>query len=214
MTELPEGMRPLIRTIHRKGITDPGVLEVMGSIDRRQFVPESFSARAYDDIPLPIECGQTISQPTIVGLMTQELEVTHRHRVLEVGTGTGYQTLILSHLAKRVYSLERHRDLVKSATKTLISDFGRENITTVLSDGSRGLPEAAPFDRIMVCAASEDIPPVLLEQLKVGGIMVLPVTVTKYEQRLMKATKTKDGLECKDLGGVRFVPLVEGVENG
>ncbi len=211
MTNFPEGMRTLIRTIRHRGVTDPTVLKVMEDIDRRQFVPESFAARAYQDIPLPIECGQTISQPTIVGLMTQALEVAHTHRVLEVGTGTGYQTLILSYLAKRVYSLERHHKLVQSATNKAISGFGRENITIVVADGSRGLPGAAPFDRVMVCAAAEDIPPVLAEQLKKGGIMVLPISETAYEQRLVKVTKIENGLECEDLGGVRFVPLIEGI---
>lgn len=203
----------LIQTVRSRGVDDDGILDIMGSIDRRQFVSRTFSAMAFEDIPLPIERGQTISQPTIVGLMTQALELDSEHRVLEVGTGSGYQTLVLSHLAKYVYSVERHRKLAVAARKLVIDAHKRKNVTISVGDGSRGMPDAAPFDRIIITAASEDVPPLLLEQLKVGGIMVLPVARSEMDQRLLKIDKSPSGPVYSDLGGVRFVPLVEGVNN-
>ena len=195
----------------RRDVPHSPILEVMAKIDRKGFVPESFSNLAYSDIPLPIACEQTISQPKIVAMMTHALELTSNHRVLEIGTGSGYQTLILSHLAKRVYSLERHRALAQSARELIIGRFRRENVTIVVADGSRGLPDAAPFDRILVTAACDDIPPMLLGQLKVGGIMVLPVARSDHDQRLVKVRRAATELDYNDICGVRFVPLVEGV---
>ena len=203
----------LIQTVRSRGVDNDDILDIMGLIDRRQFVSKTFSAMAFEDMPLPIERGQTISQPTIVGLMTQALELDCEHRVLEVGTGSGYQTLVLSHLAKYVYSLERHRKLAVAARKLVIDAHKRKNVTISVGDGSRGMPDAAPFDRIIITAASEDVPPLLLEQLKVGGIMVLPVARSEMDQRLLKIDKSRSGPVYSDLGGVRFVPLVEGVNN-
>ena len=203
----------LIQTVRSRGVENDDILDIMGSIDRRQFVSKTFSAMAFEDIPLPIERGQTISQPTIVGLMTQALELDSEHRVLEVGTGSGYQTLVLSHLAKYVYSVERHRKLAVAARKLVIDTHKRKNVTISVGDGSRGMPDAAPFDRIIITAASEDVPPLLLEQLKVGGIMVVPVARSEMDQRLLKIDKSPSGPVYSDLGGVRFVPLVEGVNN-
>ena len=149
--------------------------------------------RAYEDTPLPIACGQTISQPTVVGLMTQALEVTQRCKVLEVGTGSGYQAAILARLARRVYTVERHRRLARR-TRELFLSLGLHNITVVHGDGSLGLPEQAPFDRIIVTAAAEDPPQVLLDQLRQGGIMVLPVGQSNAVQTLIRIVKTEDGL--------------------
>ena len=203
----------LIRTIRTRGVENDDVLSVMGSIDRRLFVSETLSAMAFDDMPLPIERGQTVSQPTIVGLMTQALDLNREQRVLEIGTGSGYQTLVLSHLSKYVYSVERHRKLAVAARRIVIEDHKRKNVTISVGDGSKGMSSAAPFDRIIVTAASEDVPPLLLDQLKVGGTMVLPVARSEEGQRLLKIDKAPDGPVYSDLGGVRFVPLVEGVQD-
>ncbi|MCE2521661.1 MAG: protein-L-isoaspartate(D-aspartate) O-methyltransferase [Rhodobacteraceae bacterium] len=206
-------LQQLIRIVNGHGVGSDEVLAVMGGIDRRLFVADTLAAMAFEDMPLPIERGQTISQPTIVGLMTQALELDREQRVLEIGTGSGYQTLVLSHLSKYVYSIERHRKLAVAARRIVIEGHRRKNVTISVGDGSKGMPDAAPFDRIIVTAASEDVPPLLLDQLKVGGTMVLPVARSEMGQRLLKIDKSPDGPIYSDLGGVRFVPLVEGVEN-
>ncbi|MAY33385.1 MAG: protein-L-isoaspartate O-methyltransferase [Rhodovulum sp.] len=197
--------------LRSKGVTDSRVLTAMERIDRRDFVRGGlFSNRAEEDMPLPIACGQTISQPSVVGVMTQALQVNPRDKVLEVGTGSGYQAAILSHLARRVYTVERHRRLVLAAQK----QFDRlqlTNVTAMLGDGSHGLPDIAPFDRIIVTAAAEDPPGPLLAQLRIGGIMVVPVGQSDAVQSLIKVTRTEDGLEYDELRPVRFVPLVEGI---
>ncbi|WP_425412086.1 protein-L-isoaspartate(D-aspartate) O-methyltransferase [Meinhardsimonia xiamenensis] len=196
--------------LRSKGVSDSRVLSAMERIDRGLFVKGIFAARAYEDMPLPIACGQTISQPSIVGRMTQALDVQPRHKVLEVGTGSGYQAAVLSLLARRVYTVDRHRRLVREANE-LFSRLGLANITAITADGSFGLPEQAPFDRIIVTAAAEDPPGPLLAQLRPGGIMVLPVGQSDTVQTLIKATRTEDGIEYEELGPVRFVPLVEGL---
>ena len=157
--------------LRSRGMTDPRVLDAMERIDRGAFVRGHFEDRAYEDTPLPIVCGQTISQPSVVGLMTQALDIGPRDTVLEVGTGSGYQAAILSLLCRRVLTVDRHRRLVIEA-EALFRQLGLSNITARVADGSRGLPEQAPFDRIMVTAAAEDPPGPLLSQLKIGGIMV------------------------------------------
>jgi len=192
------------------GVTNPDVLKAMEATRRDAFLEGIFRERAYDDTPLPIACGQTISQPSVVGLMTQALEPDRRHKVLEVGTGSGYQAAILARLVRRVYTLERHRALARGA-RALFQRLALTNITVVLGDGSLGLPEQAPFDRIIVTAAAEDPPQVLIDQLRTGGIMVLPVGQSNAVQTLIKVVKTETGLDYTDLGAVRFVPLVEGV---
>jgi len=197
-------------TLRSRGVTDQRVLEAMEKVDRGRFVQGLFAERAYEDRPLPIPCGQTISQPSIVGLMTQALDVQPRSKVLEVGTGSGYQAAILGHLARRVYSVERHRQLARNA-RELIDDIGLVNVTVMTADGSLGLPDQAPFDRILLTAAPEDPPSTLLDQLRVGGIMVLPVGQSGAVQSLIKVLKTADGLEYTELCDVRFVPLVEGL---
>ncbi len=196
--------------LRSKGVTDSRVLSAMEKIDRGLFVRGLFAERAYEDMPLPIACGQTISQPSVVGLMTQALDLNPRHKVLEVGTGSGYQAAVLSQLARRVYTVERHKTLVHEA-KSLFETLDYSNIIPILSDGSRGLPDQAPFDRIIVTAAAEDPPSPLLAQLKEGGIMVVPVGQSDTVQNLIRVTRTEDGYHYDDLRAVRFVPLVEGL---
>ena len=198
-------------SLRKAGIVDKQVLDAMERVDRKKFVNGVFSEKAYEDTPLPIACGQTISQPTVVGLMTQALQVTSRDKVLEVGTGSGYQAAILSLLARRVYTIERHRLLVNNATK-VFQKLNISNITTILSDGGHGLEQQAPFDRIIVTAASDDPPASLLSQLKIGGIMIIPVGQSDNMQKLIKIAKTGGGYEYQDLQSVRFVPLVAGTE--
>ena len=198
-------------SLRKAGIVDKQVLDAMERVDRKNFVNGVFSEKAYEDTPLPIACGQTISQPTVVGLMTQALQVTSRDKVLEVGTGSGYQAAILSLLARRVYTIERHSLLVNNATK-VFENLNISNITTILSDGGHGLEQQAPFDRIIVTAASDDPPASLLSQLKIGGIMIIPVGQSDNMQKLIKIAKTDGGYEYQDLQAVRFVPLVAGTE--
>ena len=198
-------------SLRKAGILDKQVLDAMERVDRKNFVNGVFSEKAYEDTPLPIACGQTISQPTVVGLMTQALQVTSRDKVLEVGTGSGYQAAILSLLARRVYTVERHSLLVNNATK-VFQKLNISNVTTILADGGYGLEQQAPFDRIIVTAASDDPPASLLSQLKIGGIMIIPVGQSDNIQNLIKIAKTDGGYEYQDLQTVRFVPLVAGTE--
>lgn len=191
-------------------VLNPRVLEAMEKIDRGLFVTGTFSDRAYDDMPLPIPCGQTISQPTIVAQMTQALDIGPRDTVLEVGTGSGYQAAVLSQLARRVYTIDRHKRLVEEAQERFRA-LDLHNVTAFVGDGSHGLPAQAPFDRILVTAAAEDPPGPLLAQLRVGGTMVVPVGQSDTVQRLIKAVRGPDGVEYEELGDVRFVPLVEGL---
>ncbi|MDB5661281.1 MAG: protein-L-isoaspartate O-methyltransferase [Cypionkella sp.] len=196
--------------LRSKGVTDARVLTAMERVDRGQFVRGLFAERAYEDMPLPIACGQTISQPSVVALMSQALNISSRDTVLEVGTGSGYQAAILSHLARRVYTVDRHRRLVREAQE-LFRDMGLVNIVAMTADGSFGLPDQAPFDRIIVTAAAEDPPGPLLAQLKVGGIMVVPVGQSDTVQHLIKVTRLASGYDYEELRPVRFVPLVEGI---
>lgn len=198
--------------LRSRGVTDARVLSVMEQVDRGQFVRGLFAERAYEDMPLPISCGQTISQPSVVGIMTQALNVQPRDTVLEVGTGSGYQAAILSHLARRVYSVDRHRRLVREAQE-LFRQMGLVNIVAITADGSFGLPDTAPFDRIIVTAAAEDPPGPLLAQLKPGGIMVVPVGQSDTVQHLIKVTRLASGYDYEELRPVRFVPLLEGLSN-
>ncbi|MEX0364963.1 MAG: protein-L-isoaspartate(D-aspartate) O-methyltransferase [Ruegeria sp.] len=206
----PETKMQFLFALRSKGVTDARVLAAMEAVDRGMFVKGLFAGRAYEDTPLPIACGQTISQPSVVGLMTQALNVRSRDTVLEVGTGSGYQAAVLAKLARRVYTVERHARLVRE-TAQLFRDLQLTNITALLSDGSFGLPEQAPFDRIIVTAAAEDPPGPLLAQLKIGGIMVVPVGQSDAVQTLIRVRRTEDGLEYDELRPVRFVPLLEGL---
>ena len=194
------------------GVTNTAVMTAMERIDRGDFIRGVFSERAYEDVPLPISCGQTISQPSVVGFMTQALMVSPRDKVLEVGTGSGYQAAILSQLARRVYTVDRHRPLIKDAS-ALFEALDLGNIIAFTADGSFGLPDHAPFDRIVVTAAAEDPPGPLLAQLKTGGIMVVPVGQSDAVQSLIRVTKTETGFDYEELRSVRFVPLMEGLGN-
>ena len=196
--------------LRSRGVTDKAVLTAMEKVDRGPFIRGYFSERAYEDMPLPIACGQTISQPSVVGLMTQALRLTARDKVLEVGTGSGYQAAILSQLARRVYTVDRHRRLVREAA-AIFAALDLTNIIALTADGSFGLPEQAPFDRIIVTAAAEDPPGPLLAQLRIGGIMVLPVGQSDTVQHLIRVTRHETGYEYDELRPVRFVPLVEGL---
>lgn len=205
-----EARMQFVFALRQKGVRDTRVLEAMEKIDRGAFVRGHFAPRAYEDMPLPIACGQTISQPSVVALMTQALQVEPRHKVLEIGTGSGYQAAVLSLLARRVYTVDRHRRLVTEAQE-VFDRLGLTNITAFPADGTRGLAEQAPFDRIIVTAAAEDPPGPLLAELKTGGIMVVPVGQSDAVQALIKVTRTETGFEYEELRQVRFVPLVEGM---
>ena len=210
MTNTAERKMQFLYTLRSKGVTDSRTLSAMEKIDRGAFVRGLFSERAYEDMPLPIACGQTISQPSVVGLMTQALNVQPRDKVLEVGTGSGYQAAVLSQLARRVYSVDRFSRLVREAQE-VFDTLGIVNITTFSADGSHGLPDQAPFDRIIVTAAAEDPPGPLLAQLRVGGIMVVPVGQSDTVQSLIKVTRLDKGFDYEELRAVRFVPLLEGM---
>jgi protein-L-isoaspartate(D-aspartate) O-methyltransferase len=210
MTDTAERKMRFLYALRSKGVTDIRVLTAMERIDRGTFVKGLFADRAYEDMPLPISCGQTISQPSVVALMTQALSVTPRDKVLEVGTGSGYQAAILSQLARRVYTVDRHRRLVREAQDLFLA-LDLTNITAFAADGSFGLADQAPFDRIMVTAAAEDPPGPLLAQLKIGGIMVVPIGQSDTVQSLIKVTRHETGFEYDELRPVRFVPLVEGL---
>ena len=196
--------------LRSKGVTDTAVLTAMEKVDRADYVKGTFADRAYEDMPLPIACGQTISQPSVVGLMTQALKITPRDKVLEVGTGSGYQAAILSKLARRVYTVDRYRRLVHAA-RAVFEANDVTNITTFTADGSHGFAEQAPFDRILLTAAAEDPPGPLLAQLRVGGIMVLPVGQSDAVQSLIRVTRLETGYDYDELRAVRFVPLLEGL---
>ena len=210
MISAAERKMQFLFSLRSRGVTNRRVLNAMERVDRGKYIRGIFEHRAYEDTPLPIACGQTISQPSIVALMTEALDVHPRDKVLEIGTGSGYQAAILSQLARRVYTVDRHSRLVGEARAVFeTEDF--TNIIALIADGSRGLPDQAPFDRIILTAASEDPPSPLLAQLRVGGIMVLPVGQSDTVQTLVKVLKTKDGLEYHELRSVRFVPLLEGL---
>ena len=199
-----------VYALRSKGITDPRVLTAMEQVDRAAYIKGVFAERAYEDMPLPIACGQTISQPSVVGLMTQALKISPRDKVLEIGTGSGYQAAILSKLARRVYTIDRFRSLVHAARATF-EEQGIRNIPTFTADGSHGLTEQAPFARILLTAAAEDPPGPLLAQLRVGGIMVLPVGQSDTVQSLIRVTRLEHGYDYDELRSVRFVPLLEGL---
>ncbi len=208
--DIAERKMQFLFALRSKGVTDSRVLTAMEKIDRGPFIRGYFTDRAYEDMPLPIACGQTISQPSVVGLMTQALKIEPRNKILEVGTGSGYQAAILAQLARRVYTVDRHKRLVREAS-AIFRDLDLTNITPLVADGSFGLPDQAPFDRILVTAAAEDPPGPLLAQLKVGGIMVVPVGQSDTVQSLIRVTRSETGFDYDELRPVRFVPLVEGL---
>jgi protein-L-isoaspartate(D-aspartate) O-methyltransferase len=197
-------------TLRRRGISDQAVLRAMDEVPREHFVSAELADNAYADQALPIACGQTISQPYVVAYMTEHLELESRHRVLEIGTGSGYQTAVLSRIVREVVSIERYRTLADAA-RSRLKTLGYANVTILTGDGFAGAPDRAHFDRIMVTAAAERIPDTLVEQLADGGKMVLPLGPRKGPQSLVKLTKSPSGeLAREELIPVRFVPLVPG----
>ena len=204
---LPDRIRLLMK-LRTSGITDTRVLSAIESIPREIFVSKEFRDKAYEDTALPIDSGQTISQPSIVGWMTWMLQVGDRMRVLEVGTGSGYQAAVLARLCRMVYTVERHKELLAIA-EGRFKQLRLTNIMTQHGDGSKGWKIAAPFDRIIVTAAADSVPADLLAQLAEGGIMVIPVG-SSTEQVLLRIEKTPEGIHQQHLMSVRFVPLVEG----
>lgn len=203
----------LVMTLRSAGIQDTDVLSAIERVPREHFIPEAMQDQAYEDIAVPIGLGQTISQPFVVAKMTEALELNDRHKVLEIGTGTGYQACVLSKICRRVYTIERHRKLHEIAEKNF-KELGIRNITTLCGDGMRGWPkihgiEQAPFDRIIVTAAAREKPPAaLIEQLKVGGIMVAPVGESGKQMLKRYKKEAEDTYSISDIMPVRFVPLL------
>jgi protein-L-isoaspartate(D-aspartate) O-methyltransferase len=205
-----EHMARLVLALRSQGVSDAKVLKTIESTPRELFTPELFKARAFEDSALPIACGQTISQPFIVGLMTQALKIERRSRVLEIGTGSGYQTTILSKLARLVYTVERYRTLMREA-EARFNTLGLTNVITRFGDGGDGWPEQAPFDRVLVTAAAPGEPTALLEQLKPAGILVAPIGRGPVQMLRRYTGDGRGGFQVEDLIDVRFVPLLDGV---
>jgi len=214
MTDEPETsqtrMARLILALRSQGVTDARVLDAIERTPRELFTPDLFKERAFEDSALPIACGQTISQPFIVGLMTQALTLGPRDRVLEIGTGSGYQTAILSRLARLVYTVERYRTLMKEAEERFRT-LGLTNVITRFGDGGEGWAEQAPFDRILVTAAAPEEPKTLLAQLKPNGVLVAPIGKGPVQSLRRYAGDGQGGFKVELLGDVRFVPLLDGV---
>jgi protein-L-isoaspartate(D-aspartate) O-methyltransferase len=199
--------RMIEQDIKGRGVKDAMVLEVMGAVPRHLFVDVSNRDRAYEDHPLPIGEGQTISQPYVVALMTETLRLRPTDRVLEIGTGSGYQAAVLARIVKEVYTIEIRKPLAVRAEKTL-ADLGFRNVRVKFDDGYFGWQEHAPFDAIIITAAANHIPPPLIKQLKEGGRLIVPLGSTVYFQTLTLATKRKGELEVEQLSPVAFVPMV------
>jgi protein-L-isoaspartate(D-aspartate) O-methyltransferase len=199
----------LLMELRRAGIADARVLGAIEKTPRERFVPPAFADQAYENVALPIDHGQTISQPYVVALMTEKLELGERHKVLEIGTGSGYQTAILARLARRVFTIERHRELLQQAEARL-AELRLHNVVFRFGDGSKSWPEQVPFDRIIVTAAAAEVPPALIDGLAPGGLLVAPVGGDRRDQQLLRVRRTNDGFLTEDLGLVRFVPLVTG----
>ena len=208
MQEFQHEKARLIMTLRGMGVVEADVLSAMERVPRELFVPTALSQHAYENASLPIALEQTISQPYIVARMTAALELTGRERVLEIGTGSGYQAAILSFLCRRVYSIERLRPLLVEA-ENRFRKLRITNVTSKFGDGAKGWPEGAPFDRLILTCAPPEIPATLLNQLKTGGIMVAPEGRDR-EQSLVVIRRTEEGFERRELLPVRFVPLVEG----
>ena len=203
------GQMKFLLDLRQRGIMDAAVLRAMEEVPREKFVMPEHARSAYADRAMPIACGQTISQPYVVAYMTEQLGVQPHHRVLEIGTGSGYQAAILSRLAARVTTIERYRTLADAARISLKA-VRYDNVDVIAGDGMAGAPDRAPFDRIMVTAAAEAVPQALIDQLAVGGIMILPLGPQDDHQSLVKLVRTEQGVERAELIGVRFVPLLPG----
>ncbi|HEY1706852.1 MAG TPA: protein-L-isoaspartate(D-aspartate) O-methyltransferase [Rhizomicrobium sp.] len=207
----------LLMDLRRQGIGDLRVLSTIERTPREVFVDKSFDYAAYNNTALPIACGQTISQPYVVAYMTQVLDVPKDGRVLELGTGSGYQAAVLAQLCRRVYTIERHRPLMREA-RVRFEQLKLHNIVTKHGDGLKGWPEQAPFDRILCSAAMDEVPQILIDQLKAGGILVAPIGIApksdepeSFSQQLTKIMKTEDGVKREALIPVLFVPMLPGL---
>jgi protein-L-isoaspartate(D-aspartate) O-methyltransferase len=211
-TATPRVLR-LLMELRGAGVGDARVLGAIERVPRELFVPPAFRDRAYENVALPIGHAQTISQPLVVAKMSEALEVGERHKVLEIGTGSGYQTAVLARLCRRVFTMERHRPLLKEAEKRF-AELKLHNVTTRFGDGTKGWPEQAPFDRIMVTAAATTLPPTLIDSLAEGGVLVAPIGRERREQRLMRVRRIDGQFVAEDLGAVLFVPLVAGLPRG
>jgi protein-L-isoaspartate(D-aspartate) O-methyltransferase len=198
----------LLMGLRRAGVTDTNVLRALETVPREAFVPPTFQDQAYEDTALPIGHGQTISQPLVVALMTQALEINDRERVLEIGTGSGYQAAVLAKISRRVYTVERHRPLLADAERRF-AQLRLHNVTARHGDGTKGWPEAAPFDRILVTAGGGAEPPRdLLDQLAMDGVMVIPLGADRRELRVVRLRRQAAGIQREELWPVRFVPLL------
>lgn len=198
----------MVAALRDQGVSDERVLRAMGQVQRHKFLAASFQANAYENMALPIGQGQTISQPLVVAAMTEALEMPDRMTVLEIGTGSGYQTAVLSKLCRRIFTVERHKPLHEAAL-AMFAELKLHNVEARLGDGTLGWPEAAPFDRILVTAAAEQaVPSALIDQLAVGGVLVTPIARSAADQSLVKFVRHPQGIERIELGPVRFVPLV------
>jgi protein-L-isoaspartate(D-aspartate) O-methyltransferase len=210
--QMPKVLR-LLMELRGLGITDARTLGAIERVPRDIFVPAAFKDQAWENVALPIGHAQTISQPLVVALMTQALEVGDRHKVLEIGTGSGYQTAVLAKLCRRVFTMERHRGLLKEAEKRF-AELKLHNVTTRFGDGTKGWPEQAPFDRIIVTAAAPELPAILRDSLAEGGILVAPIGEERRDQQLVRVSRRDGTFLTEELGPVRFVPLVVGLPRG
>jgi protein-L-isoaspartate(D-aspartate) O-methyltransferase len=200
----------LLMELRRFGIGDARVLGAIEKTPREKFVPSAFADQAYENLALPIGQGQTVSQPYVVALMTEKLELGARHNVLEIGTGSGYQTAVLARLCRRVFSVERHRELSRDAEHRF-GELRLRNIVCRLGDGTKGWPEQLPYDRVIVTAAAAEVPATLIEGLAPGGVLVAPVGDDHRDQQLVRIRRHELGFSTENLGLVRFVPLVAGL---
>jgi protein-L-isoaspartate(D-aspartate) O-methyltransferase len=200
----------LLMELRRAGIGDARVLGAIEKTPREKFVPAAFADQAYENMALPIDHGQTVSQPYVVALMTEKLLVGERDKVIEIGTGSGYQTAILARLCRRVFSIERLRELLRAA-ECRFDELRLRNIVCRFGDGTKGWPEQLPYDRVIVTAAAPEVPAALVDGLAPGGVLVAPVGADHRDQHLVRIRRNADGFSTEDLGLVRFVPLVAGL---
>jgi protein-L-isoaspartate(D-aspartate) O-methyltransferase len=200
----------LLMELRRAGIADVRVLGAIEKTPRERFMQPAFADQAYENVALPIDHGQTVSQPYVVALMTEKLETDERHNVLEIGTGSGYQTAILARLCRRVFTIERYRELLQEAEARLDA-LRLRNIVFRFGDGTKGWPEQRPYDRVIVTAAAAEMPAALIDGLAPGGVLVAPVGADRRDQQLVRIRRNDDGFATEDLGLVRFVPLVAGL---
>ena len=200
----------LLMELRRAGIGDARVLGAIERTPREKFIPDSFKDQAYENVALPIGNGQTVSQPYVVALMTEKLEIGERQTVLEIGTGSGYQTAVLASLCRRVFTIERYRELLREAERRF-EELRLRNIVGRFADGAKGWPKQAPYDRVIVTAAAADVPSALVDGLASGGVLVAPVGEDHRDQQLIRIRRSGDRFFTEDLGVVRFVPLVSGL---